>query len=388
MVCIDIRSHLDPDDPFSRMCTTAQRTGTQEYQEGDSPSGRGARRGGMGTGEAGQALRGRVLPLRSLALSVAALALCALAMLAFLAGRPSAPAALVGGVAVGKHLHIDVPAQQLASTRVGDIVQGKMLASAAQGGGYIDWTGSITADTTVSPQQGSVTVRVISDKYIPPGTPVSGKVGAAGFMGTVVGAPNSQERVGNIERRLAALEPRAKGEVKALKKKLARMNRQLTRLEGKKTISERLVDLEKRLVELERRPPSKHGLTFAGNIAGLHFVGTLGSRSLADRIDRIDARITAIQSRPKPVEFAKPLEKKLDELEERMAELGSPGGKFAAKQEMAEMEARLKKLERMYGGGGGENSKWYGTAAYHGLYQPPVRTLEKDYPGGVFRRRS
>lgn len=315
-----------------------------------------------------------------------ALALCSVAVCTLVAVSISSDAsvlALMSRVAVGHHLHIDVPVQQLASTQVGDIVKGTSLASAAQGGGYIHWTGAITADTTVSPQQGCVTVRVISDKYIPPGTPVSGKVGSAGFMGTVVGAPNNQERVGNIERRLEALEPRAKGEVTALKKKLSRMNRQLERLEGKKSLAERMVDLEKRLVELEKRPPSKHGLVFSGNVAGLHFTGTLGSRSLADRIDRIDARITAIQSRPKPVEFVKPIEKKVKELEDRLADLSSDSGKFTAKGEMAEMEDRLSALEKMYGGGGGDNSKWYGTEAYHGLYQPPTRTKEKDYPAGT-----
>ena len=202
-------------------------------------------------------------------------------------------------------------------------------------------------------------------------------------MGTVVGAPNNQARVGNIERHLEHLEPRAKGEVKALKKKLTRMNRQLEHLEGKKSVTERLVDLEKRLVELEKRPPSKHGLVFSGNVAGLHFTGTLGSRSLADRIDRIDARITAIQSRPKPVQFIKPIEKKVAELEDRMADLSSDSGKFTAKQEMAEMEERLAALEKMYGGGGGDNSKWYGTESYHGLYQPPTRTKPKNYPAGT-----
>lgn len=326
----------------------------------------------------------RGLGLTLIALGLCSVALCSFAGLSFSAGgEASGAAVLLSGMSVGHQMHIDVPVQQLATTRVGDIVKGKMLASAAQGGGYVHWTGAITADTTVSPQQGCVTVRVISDKYIPPGTPVSGKVGSAGFMGTVVGAPNNQERVGNIERRLESLEPRAKGEVKALKKKLARMNRQLEHLEGKKSIAERMVDLEKRLVELEKKPPSKHGLIFSGNIAGLHFTGALGSRDLADRIDRIDARITAIQSRPKPVEFVKPIEKKVQELEDRIADLQSGSGKFSAKQEMGEMAGRLSALEKMYGGGGGDNSKWYGTESYHGLYQPPTRTKPKDFPGGT-----
>ena len=106
-------------------------------------------------------------------------------------------------------LNVDVPASQLATTKIGDVVKGRVRTSL----GLVSWTGAITAGTTISPTQGCVTVKVISDKYIAPGTPVSGKVGNAAFIGTVVGSPNHQERMGNIERRLKALEPDNKEEV-------------------------------------------------------------------------------------------------------------------------------------------------------------------------------
>ena len=112
-------------------------------------------------------------------------------------------------IAPNNLLNVDVPVSQLASTKVGDIVQGQVKT----GLGLVSWTGAITAGTTISPTQGCVTVKVISDKYIAPGTPVSGKVGNAAFAGTVVGSPNHQERMGNIERRLKALEPDNKEEV-------------------------------------------------------------------------------------------------------------------------------------------------------------------------------
>ena len=114
-------------------------------------------------------------------------------------------------IAPNNLLNVDVPVSQLANTKVGDVVQGQV----STGRGLVSWTGAITAGTTVSPTQGCVTVKVISDKYIAPGTQVSGSVGNAAFVGTVVGSPNHQERMGNIERRLKSLEPDHKEEVKS-----------------------------------------------------------------------------------------------------------------------------------------------------------------------------
>jgi hypothetical protein len=150
------------------------------------------------------------------------------------------------GVHKGSILNVEVPMQQLAGVQPGDIVKGK--------NGDLSWTGAVTKDSTLSPTQGCVTVRVISDKYIAPGTPVSGNVGGAAFMGTVVGSPNHQERIGSIERRIAALEPSAKGSVNALQRKLDRLKRTLRRMEGHKTIEERVEELSKRVIDLERRP--------------------------------------------------------------------------------------------------------------------------------------
>jgi hypothetical protein len=70
----------------------------------------------------------------------------------------------------------------------------------------------------------------------------------------VVGSPNHQERIGSIERRIAALEPSAKGSVNALQRKLDRLKRTLRRMEGHKTIEERVEELSKRVIDLERRP--------------------------------------------------------------------------------------------------------------------------------------
>uniref|UniRef100_A0A7S0F1U0 Uncharacterized protein n=2 Tax=Hanusia phi TaxID=3032 RepID=A0A7S0F1U0_9CRYP len=323
---------------------------------------------------------------------VAISAVCSFLLLeTFLPGQTRSSLMNTQLFASSHQLHIDVPITQLAQTRIGDIVKGRMLTDQNGKRAYVNWMGTITADTAISPKQGCITVKVISDKYIAPGTPVSGTVGNAGFLGTVVGSPNNLQRIGNIERRLEALEPRSRGEVQALQRKVKRLKRQLDHLEGHKTVQERLLELEKRIVELEKRPPSENALAFSGNVAGMHFTGAIGPTdypNLASRIDKIDSRIAALESRPKPSAAVKPIKEKVNELEDRLNELTNPEGVVTAKNEMADMERRLSELENEYGGGGGDNSHWYGTEQYHGLYSKPsrvpLRGREMDnYPGGV-----
>jgi len=297
--------------------------------------------------------------------------------------QPSSLLQLSSAPLPGHSIHVELPVSQLKATQVGDTVQGKVLA---QNGGYDQWSGTITADTDISPQQGCVTVKVISDRYIAPGTPVSGTVGGAGFMGQVVGSPNNQQRVSSIERRLEALEPRAHDRVAALERKLDRMHRKLRKIEGHKDVKQRMEELEKRVIELEKRPPSKNALMFGGNVAGFHFLGAIGTRGLAPRIDKIDARLSAIEARPKPDEAVKPVQKRIEDLNKRLSDLTDEDGIISYKQQMSEMEKRLCALEKLYGGGGGDNSKWYGTEEYHGLYKNPnkIKTDVDDFPAGNY----
>eukprot|EP00960_Hanusia_phi_P025612 745764-Hanusia_phi.AAC.3 len=268
---------------------------------------------------------------------VAISAVCSFLLLeTFLPGQTRSSLMNTQLFASSHQLHIDVPITQLAQTRIGDIVKGRMLTDQNGKRAYVNWMGTITADTAISPKQGCITVKVISDKYIAPGTPVSGTVGNAGFLGTVVGSPNNLQRIGNIERRLEALEPRSRGEVQALQRKVKRLKRQLDHLEGHKTVQERLLELEKRIVELEKRPVSclhnSHALTIpvfspqkmrwlsqgmlrvctslgqsvlpadcrTKSLITFNSSGPTDYPNLASRIDKIDSRIAALESRPKP----------------------------------------------------------------------------------------
>eukprot|EP00291_Cryptomonas_curvata_P026347 CAMPEP_0172175392 /NCGR_PEP_ID=MMETSP1050-20130122/14200_1 /TAXON_ID=233186 /ORGANISM="Cryptomonas curvata, Strain CCAP979/52" /LENGTH=288 /DNA_ID=CAMNT_0012847485 /DNA_START=158 /DNA_END=1024 /DNA_ORIENTATION=+ len=286
-------------------------------------------------------------------------------------------------IAPNNLLNVDVPVSQLANTKVGDVVQGQVSTAL----GLVSWTGAITAGTTVSPTQGCVTVKVISDKYIAPGTQVSGSVGNAAFVGTVVGSPNHQERMGNIERRLKALEPDHKEEVLLLRSRLKKLGKELRRLEGHKTVAERMEALEKQIIELEKNPPAEDTATFSGNIAGMHFVGgvsPIGRNGLSQRMDRIEDRLSKIEQRPTPKDYMKPAEERLAGLEARVAALTRDGGLVKAKQQMAAMERDLARLERRYGGDAGGNSKWYGTRRYHGLDRDPEPLDTDRAPSGSF----
>jgi hypothetical protein len=106
-----------------------------------------------------------------------------LIQLAFKPANSAAPGA-VSSIYKGELLSIDVPASQLSQSRVGDVVKGKL---AAADGGHFDFSGAIAGGTELSPTQGAVTIRVISDTYISPGTEVSGRVGNKMFSGTVTG---------------------------------------------------------------------------------------------------------------------------------------------------------------------------------------------------------
>lgn len=193
--------------------------------------------------------------------------------------------------------------------------------------------------------------------------------------------------MGNIERRLKALEPDNKEEVLVLRSRLKKLGKDLQHLEGHKTIKERMEALEKHILELEKNPSADDTATFSGNIAGMHFVGgitPIGRNGLSHQMDLIEDRLSQIEERPTPKDYIKPAEERLKKLEDRVAALTQPGGLFRAKTEMVTIEKRLAELESRYGGDAGDNSKWYGTRRFHGLDPQPQPLEADDAPSGQY----
>ena len=177
-----------------------------------------------------------------------------------------------GPVYPGEMLSINVPATQLAHSSIGEEVKGSVPAA---GGGKVDFTGKIAEGTSLCSgcPVGAVTVRVISDKYVAPGTTVEGLVAGKPFTGTVTDAASDNQRLSGMEQRLSTLEGPHKKQIQDLAHELAGFESRLSKLEGHKTIKERIGDLQDRLDHLKYHvsaDPSIHPLgmtTMAETIA-------------------------------------------------------------------------------------------------------------------------
>jgi hypothetical protein len=239
----------------------------------------------------------------------------------------------------GALLSMDVPASQLAATKIGDIVHGKMKAAA----GEVAFTGQIAAGTRLSASKGAVTIRVMSDKYIQPGTPVSGRVGNSVFSGTVAQSPNDQERLANMEKRLAQLEEPAKGDIVDIHKQLQDFDGRLRQLEGSKTMEQRVDDLERKITQLENQKPGLDWRKIKYNREGFHFHGSIGPNMLEPSLNKVEENLSDVEKGPTPEEVVEPVATRLSDIEERINEVAD---EIRPKDKMAQMEKRLVALEK------------------------------------------
>jgi len=238
----------------------------------------------------------------------------------------------------GALLSMDVPASQLASTRIGDVVHGKMKAAA----GEVSFTGQIAAGTQMSATKGAVTIRVMSDKYIQPGTPVSGRVGNSMFKGTVAQSPNDQERLANMEKRLAQLEEPAKGDVIDIHHQLQDFDGRLRNLEGSKTMEQRVDELERKITDLENQKPGLDWRKIKYNREGFHFHGSIGPNQLEPSLNKVEEGLSDIEKGPTPEEVIEPVATRLEDIEERINDIAD---EIKPQDKMAKMEKRLVALE-------------------------------------------
>eukprot|EP00287_Rhodomonas_sp_CCMP768_P011171 CAMPEP_0196717868 /NCGR_PEP_ID=MMETSP1091-20130531/1181_1 /TAXON_ID=302021 /ORGANISM="Rhodomonas sp., Strain CCMP768" /LENGTH=293 /DNA_ID=CAMNT_0042058373 /DNA_START=8 /DNA_END=889 /DNA_ORIENTATION=+ len=272
--------------------------------------------------------------------------LLAMAVLGLVFESDSGTVELVGvnsmPIEKGQMLRVTLPASQVANTKVGSILKGTYRTQGLAGG-VVAFTGQVQSGTEISPSLGAVTVRVLSDKYITPGTPVSGRVGNSMFAGTVIGSPNTKERLADMEKRLSALEKPAKNQVVDLHDELHDVEGRLNRLEGKKTIKERVGELEDRIDNLEHTPPALDSNIIKDNEEGFHFHGHIGPNTVEPSVDQVESGLTAIEKAPGPAEAIRPVVNRLDEVSERVNELEDS---THPKKTIATLEKRLVALEK------------------------------------------
>jgi hypothetical protein len=183
----------------------------------------------------------------------------------------------------------------------------------------------------------------MSDKYIAPGTEVTGRVGNSLFAGTVTSSPNTEERLANLEKRLAAVEKPAKDQVRKLQDTVRNFKRRISAVEGTATMKDRISVLEKRIFKLQHRAHGLPASLFKDNEEGFHFHGAIGPNKLTPELDKMEQKVAKVEKLPAPEQVVRPVMRRLDRIEQRIDELTS---KEHPRDTATKLERRLAKLER------------------------------------------
>ena len=168
-------------------------------------------------------------------------------------------------------------------------------------------------------------MRVISDNYVAPGTQVSGRLGNTVFSGTVVHSPSTEERLGNLEKRLAAVESPSRAQINKLESTVLNVKSRLGRLEGGDTMDDRIRHLEKRIFHLQHRGGGLSSSLFKDNAEGFHFHGAIGPNTLMPTVDKMEQSVSDIEKLPSPDKIIRPVMKRLDVMESRINDLMAGG---------------------------------------------------------------
>ena len=171
----------------------------------------------------------------------------------------------------------------------------------------------------------------------------SGRVGNSVFSGTVAQSPNDQERLANMEKRLAQLEEPAKGDIVDIHKQLQDFDGRLRQLEGSKTMEQRVDDLERKITQLENQKPGLDWRKIKYNREGFHFHGSIGPNMLEPSLNKVEENLSDVEKGPTPEEVVEPVATRLSDIEERINEVAD---EIRPKDKMAQMEKRLVALEK------------------------------------------
>mmetsp|Transcript_18558 Transcript_18558/g.42369 ORF Transcript_18558/g.42369 Transcript_18558/m.42369 type:complete len:453 (-) Transcript_18558:2216-3574(-) len=239
-------------------------------------------------------------------------------------------------VSTGKHIvHLNVPLKDIAGLRVGATMKGKTAMLAADGTSPInakDFTGKvrslqmitvqgkIQSDVLGEPDEGVVSVKLLTDQFVAPGTAVTGMVAGKVFKGVVTKAPSLENRLDEAEKRMREMAPPVCDEICKLEKEIQKTQRRIQDYKDSRHLRKEADALEKRMDALEKPHPPPETVAILGNWAGFKFELPDGPNSYAPRVENIESRMDEI---PKGYAVAfqdvynstRNLEKKLDEIE-------------------------------------------------------------------------
>ena len=253
------------------------------------------------------------------------------------AGRTTSLASTAGDpIPAGHVIHVDVPGSALQSLRVGATIKGKVNKQMLRQDGTeainaVDFVGKVRSLQMITvqgkvqsnvlgePDEGVVSVKLMSDHYVAPGTPVTGMVAGKIFKGVVTKAPSIQDRMDEAEKRMRELAPPVCDEICKLEREIELTQKRIDDFKASRKLRKISEALEKRVDKLAHPPPPPEKVAILGNWAGFKFNLPAGPSVFAPRISQMSQRLGEI-----PKDFTSvmaPLYKKTQKLEKTVDHL-------------------------------------------------------------------
>jgi len=258
-----------------------------------------------------------------------------------LAAPTTALAASSEPIPPGHVIHVDMPKAAMAKLKVGGIVKGKvrepmLAADGSKQFDTVDFTGKVRSLQAITvqgkiqsnvlgePDEGVVSVKLLSDQFVAPGTAVSGMVAGKIFKGIVTKAPSFDERLDEAEKRVRELAPPVCGEMCKLEREIAMVGKRIKEFKASEGLRKETARLEKRMHRLENPPPPPETVAILGNWAGFKFdfpEGEEGPNIYGSRIDTLAKSMEEAPNANDYIKAAEPIYERTRALEKKLNDL-------------------------------------------------------------------
>lgn len=272
-------------------------------------------------------------------------------------------------IPVGHVIHVDVPKSAMQSLKVGSEIKGRVNKQMLRQDGTeainaVDFVGKVRSLQMITvqgkvqsnvmgePDEGVVSVKLMSDHYVAPGTPVTGMVAGKIFKGVVTRAPSIEDRMDEAEKRLRELAPPVCDEICKLEKEIELTQKRIDDFKASRKLRKMSEKLEKRVDKLANPPPPPEKVAILGNWAGFKFDLPDGPNVFGPRISKMTERLDSIPKEYSDImaplyKATQKLEKKLDKVE----------GLKTYRQRVARMQYELDEMEKCISGAGGDKEE-------------------------------
>jgi len=273
-------------------------------------------------------------------------------------------------IPVGHIIHVNVPRSAMQSLKIGSMIKGKVNKQMLRQDGTeavnaVDFVGKVRSLQMITvqgkvqsnvmgePDEGVVSVKLMSDHFVAPGTAVTGMVAGKIFKGVVTRAPSIQDRMDEAEKRLRELAPPVCDEICKLEKEIEMTQKRIDDFKASRKLRKISEALEKRVDKLANPPPPPEHVAILGNWAGFKFdLPGDGPNIFEPRITKMKDRLDEI---PKEYsEIMSPLYKATQKLEKQ---LDNVEGLKTYRQRVTRMKYELHEMEHCISVAGGDKKE-------------------------------